>query len=60
MVFVDILHWAILSLICPTSVGEVTLKTSRREVPGSNPSRACRPSRSESSVVFSETRANTG
>ena len=32
----------------------------RRLVPGSNPGRACRPSRSEFSVVFSETRVNTG
>ena len=45
---------------CPTSGSAVTLKTGRREVPGSNPSRACRPSRSEFSVVFSETRVNTG
>ena len=43
----------------PTSGGEVTLKTGRREVTGSNPGRACRPSRSEFSVVFSETRLNT-
>ena len=34
--------------------GVVTLKT------GSNPGRVCRPSRSEFSVVFSETRVNTG
>ena len=38
----------------------VTLKTGRREVPGSNLGRACRPSCSEFSVVFSETRVNTG
>ena len=44
----------------PTSGTAVTLKTGRREVPGSNPGRACRPSRSEFSVVFSETRVNTG
>ena len=44
----------------PTSGGVVTLKTGRREVPGSNPGRACRPSRSEFPVVFSETRVNTG
>ena len=44
----------------PTSGSAVTLKTGRREVPGSNPGRACRPSRSEFSVVFSETRVNTG
>ena len=36
------------------------LKTGRREVPGSNRGRTCRPSRSEFSVVFSETRVNTG
>ena len=35
-------------------------KAGRREVPGSNPGRACRPSRLEFSVVFSETRVNTG
>ena len=44
----------------PTSGRVVTLETGRREVPGSNPGRACRPSRSEFSVVFSETRVNTG
>ena len=31
----------------------------RREVPGSIPGRACRPSRSEFSLVFSEIRINT-
>ena len=36
------------------------LKTGRREVPDSNPGRACRPSPSEFSVVFSETRVNAG
>ena len=40
----------------PTSGSAVTLKTGRREMPGSNPGCACRPSRSEFSVVFSETR----
>ena len=35
-------------------------KIGRREVPGSFLGRACRPSRSEFSVVFSETRVNTG
>ena len=43
-----------------TSGTAVTLKTGRRELPGSNPDRACRPRRSEFSVVFSETRVNTG
>ena len=43
----------------PTSGGVVTHKTGRREVPGSNPGRACRSSRSEFSVAFSETRVNT-
>ena len=43
----------------PTSGRVVTLETGRREVLGSN-GRACRPSRSEFSVVFSETRVNTG
>ena len=46
--------------ISPTSGSAITLKTGRPEVPGSNPGRACRPSRSEFSVVFSETRLNTG
>ena len=46
--------------MCPTSGGMVTLKTERREVPGSNPCRACRPSRLEFSLVFSEIRVNTG
>ena len=36
------------------------LKTGRREVPGLIPCRACRPSRLEFSVVFSETRVNRG
>ena len=36
------------------------LKTGRREVPGSIPGRACRPRRSDFSVVFTETRVNTG
>ena len=44
----------------PTSGTAVTLKTGRLEVPGSNPGRACGPSRSELSMVFSETRVNTG
>ena len=35
-------------------------KIGRREVPGSIPGCACRPSRAEFSVVFSETRLNTG
>ena len=35
-------------------------KTSKQKVPGSIPGRACRISRSELSVVFSETRVNTG
>ena len=44
----------------PTSGITVTPITGRPEVPGSNPGLACRPSRSEFSVVFSETRVNTG
>ena len=44
----------------PTCGGVVTLKTGKRGVQGSNPGRACRPSRSEFSVVFSETRVNMG
>ena len=44
----------------PTSGIAVTLKTGRREVSASNPGRACRPSHSEFSVVFSESRVNTG
>ena len=35
-------------------------KTGRREVTGSFLGRACQPSHSEFSVVFSETRTNTG
>ena len=46
--------------IGPTSGGVVMLKTGRRELPGSNPGHACRPNRSEFSMVFSETRVNTG
>ena len=37
-----------------------TLKAGRREVPDSIPSRACRPSRLDFYVIFSETRVNTG
>ena len=36
------------------------LKTGRWEIPDSIPGHTCRPSRSEFSVVFSETPANTG
>ena len=42
----------------PTSGTAVTLKPGRREVLGSNPGRACRHSRSEFFVFFSETRLN--
>ena len=38
-------------LLGPTSGTAVTLKTGKREVPGSNSGGACRPSRSEFSVV---------
>ena len=51
-----ILWFAIQGIIRPTNGTAVTLKTGRWEVPGSNPGRAYRPSRSEFSVVFSETR----
>ena len=37
-----------------------SLKTGRREVPGSTLGRDCRPSRSEFFVAFSKTRVNTG
>ena len=47
-------------MLGPTSGGVVVLKIGRREVPGSNPGRACRPRRSVFSVIFSETRVNTG
>ena len=43
-----------------TSDGVITLKTRKWETPSLNPGRACRPSRSELSMVFSETRVNTG
>ena len=46
--------------VSPTSGGVVTLKSGRREVLGSIPDHACRPNHSEFSVVFSETRVNTG
>ena len=36
------------------------LKTGRRKVPGLISGRACRPSCSEFSMVFSKTRVNTG
>ena len=38
----------------PTNGGVVALKTERREVPGSSPGHADRPSHSEFSGVFSE------
>ena len=44
---------------CLTVFGVQKLKTGRREVLGSNPGRACRPKRSEISVIFSGTRVNT-
>ena len=50
-----------LSVLGPTN-GCLVLrsKTGRCEEPGSLPGHACRPSRSEFSVVPSETRVNTG
>ena len=36
------------------------LRSGRQEMSGSIPGNACRPSRSEFPVVFSETRSNTG
>ena len=54
-------NWGFLvPLYGPTSDEVVTLKTGRWEVPGSNTSPACRPIRSEFSVVFSETHLSTG
>ena len=44
----------------PQKLSISALKVGRREVPGSIFGRACRPIRSEFSVVFSETRVNTG
>ena len=44
----------------PTSGGMATLKTGGLEVPGLNPDRACRPSRSEFSEIFSETLPHGG
>ena len=52
--------YALPIFLWPTSGTVGTLETGRREVPGSNPGRAFRPSRSEFSVVFSETRVNKG
>ena len=43
----------------PASGGVVVLKINRREVPGSNPDRACRLRCSEFSVFFIENRINT-
>ena len=56
----DVVNLTVFFLSRPTSGRVVTLETGRREVPGSNPGRACRPRRSEFSAVFSETRVNTG
>ena len=36
------------------------LEIGKREVPGSNPGRACRPSRLDFSVIFFEIRLNMG
>ena len=36
------------------------LKTGRQQAPGSTPGIACKPNRSEFSVVLSENRGNTG
>ena len=44
----------------PTCDEVATLKTGRRDVPGSNLGRACRLSLSDFSVVSSEVRVNTG
>ena len=44
----------------PPVAGDSALKIGRRELPSSIPGHACRLSRSEFSVVFSETRVNTG
>ena len=41
-----LLYLTIIFTIRPTSDTAVTLKTGRREVPGPNRGRACRPSRS--------------
>ena len=57
-----LIHLIALNFSClgPTSGTVLTVKTERREVPGSNPGRACRPSHSEFSVVFAETLVNMG
>ena len=47
------------SFIRPTSGGAVRRSMLEREVPGLNLGHACRPSRSEFSVVFSENDVNT-
>ena len=50
-----------LSVLGPTNGWEVPRwEIGRREVPGSILGHACRPSRPEFSVVFSEIRVNTG
>ena len=50
-----------LSVLGPTSgCAVLRFKTGRREVQGSIPGRACRPSRSEFSAVVSEIRLNRG
>ena len=57
-----LIHFSALNFSClgSTNGTVLTVKTERREVPGSNPGCACRPSRSEFSVFFSETRVNMG
>ena len=55
-IFKNTLH---LSMALPETEWFCT-QTGRREVPGSNLGSACRPSRSQFSVVFSEIRVNTG
>ena len=59
-IFIVFNFFSIYYFCLPASGRVVTIKTVRQEGPGSNPGRACRPSRSEFSVVSSETRVNTG
>ena len=44
----------------PDNPAQVALKAGRRKVPGSTPGCACQPSRTEFSVVITETGLNTG
>ena len=46
--------------LCSHKPHQLRIGSALKPWPGSTPRRACRPNRSEFSLVFSETRVNTG